>query len=187
MMFRGKWIRLRAFGNADLMPLWQSMNDPETMGLLSGAPVLPATVEDTAQFMAAQTSHSAGEYQFAMERLEDGRFLGRCGLSGLDRRSLHADVTVHIADADMRGRGYGRDAVALLCRFAFDELNLHRLKAQVFDCNENCLSCLAACGFQREGVLKEELYRFGAWHDVILLALMRSDWEARRTKGTGGV
>lgn len=186
-MFEGKWIRLRAFDNADLMPLWKSMNDEEAMGMLSGAPLLPATVEDTAQFMAAQTSHSAGEYQFAMERLEDGRFLGRCGLSSLDRRNLRADITVHVAEAGMRGRGYGRDAVALLCRFAFEDLNLRRLKAQVYDCNTLCLKCLEACGFQREGVLKEEMYRFGAWHDVIELALMRSDWEARREERAEGV
>lgn len=177
-MFEGQMVRLRAFDNGDLVPLWKSMNDADVMGLLSGAPVLPATMEDAAQFMAAQTSHSTGEYQFAIERLEDGRFLGRCGLSELDRRNLRAEVTIHIGEEEMRGRGYGTDALSILCRFAFEDLNLHRLKAHVYACNEHSIRCLEKSGFQQEGVLKEEMYRFGRWHDVVAYALMRCEWEA---------
>ena len=151
-MFEGQMVRLRAFDNGDLIPLWKSLNDADVMGLLSGAPVLPATMDDAAQFMAAQTSHSTGEYQFAIERLEDGRFLGRCGLSELDRRNLRAEVTIHIGEEEMRGRGYGTDALSILCRFAFEDLNLHRLKAHVYACNEHSIRCLEKSGFQQEGI-----------------------------------
>ena len=99
-MFEGKWIRLRAFDNADLMPLWKSMNDEEAMGMLSGAPLLPATVEDTAQFMAAQTSHSAGEYQFAMERLEDGSYDMMVDIMGPSYIALRCQENVDAAFAE---------------------------------------------------------------------------------------
>jgi len=37
-------------------------------------------------------------------------------------------------------------------------------------------------GFVREGAQREAVYRDGAYHDLIQMAILRSEWEARKAK-----
>ena len=51
--------------------------------------------------------------------------------------------------------------------------NLHKLKATVFAFNAGAIRCYEKCGFIREGVLRDEIYREGKYHDAIEMALIR--------------
>ena len=82
-------------------------------------------------------------------------------------------MAILIGEKDLHGKGFGADAVRTLCRFGFSEMNLRKIKAAVFDFNVPALRCYEKCGFVREGVLKQEMFRDGAYHDVILMALFR--------------
>ena len=67
-------------------------------------------------------------------------------------------------------RSEGSFFVKLLCGFCFQEMNLHKLKVQVLASNQAALRCYEANGFQREGLLRGELWRRGAWQDVVILS-----------------
>ena len=177
-MYTGEKIRLRAFDNSDLCRLMSYANDYSVMRSASGGLLLPSTVEDEARFMGSQTNYSAGEYQFAIEALENGELIGQCGLTHLSWKNRVAEVTILIGEKAYRGKGYGADAVRTLCRFAFDEMNLHKLKAVVFDFNDTAKRCYEKCGFTTEGLLREEIYREGKYHDVAVMSLIRNTEEA---------
>lgn len=172
-MYRGKMIRLRAFDNSDLCRLLTYVNDYDVMRSASGGLLLPSTVEDEARFMGNQTSYSAGEYQFAIEDLASGDLIGQCGLTRLSWKNRVAEVTILIGEKEYRGKGYGTDAIRTLCRFGFGEMNLHKLKAVVFDFNEPAKRCYEKCGFIIEGLLRDEIYREGKYHDVTVMSLIR--------------
>ena len=72
--------------------------------------------------------------------------------------------------APYRGRGYGTEALGLLCDFAFSEMNLHKLKVSVFAFNAAAIRCYEKNGFTREGLLRAEIFRAGAYQDVVELA-----------------
>lgn len=170
-MYQGDLIRLRAFENGDLLWALAYNNDYQIMrGAMSGM-LLPSNDNDEAQFMAQQSSYSRDKYQFAIETLAEKHFLGQCGFTQVDWKNRVAELGIIIGNQKDQGKGYGADAVKTLCRFGFQEMNLHKIKASVFDFNQAALKCYEKCGFQREGCLKQELYREGAYHDVILLAL----------------
>ena len=69
-----------------------------------------------------------------------------------------------------RGRGYGKEAMELLCDFCFREMNLHKLRVSVFAFNEAAVRCYLSCGFREEGRLEKELWRDGAYRDVLILS-----------------
>ena len=173
-MYEGRLVRLRAFDNSDLMRCLSFSNDYGIMRGASGAILYPSTVDDEARAMAGSTSYTSGEYQFAIETLGDGRFIGKCGFTKVNWRNRLGEIAILIGDREMQGRGYGADAVSTLCRFGFQEMNLRKIKAFVFDFNEAALRCYEKCGFRREAVLKKEMYREGAYHDVIVLSLFRN-------------
>ena len=174
-MYEGKLVRLRAPENGDLAPLLLYLNDYQTMRGAVGSLLLPVTEEDACGMLAAQGGHSRGEYQFSVETLAEGRMIGRCGFVSVDTRNRQAECAILIGDPAFRGRGYGSDALRTLCRFGFDEMNLHRIWARVLDFNEASLRCFTQCGFCREGVLRQDCWREGAWHDTVLLALLERE------------
>ncbi len=67
-MYQGKLVKLRAFDNSDLMYALSIQNDFQVMRTASSGILYPSTVEDQARFMSNQTSYTAGEYQFAIEK-----------------------------------------------------------------------------------------------------------------------
>lgn len=172
-MYEGKLVRLRAFDNSDLMKCLGYSNDYQVMRGASGGILYPSTVDDEARAMSGQTSYTAGEYQFAVETLQEGRFLGKCGFTKINWKNRLGELAILIGERDCQGKGYGTDAVRTLCKFGFEELNLHKIKAVVFDFNLPALRCYEKCGFVREGLLKQEIFREGAYHDVVVMGLLR--------------
>ena len=69
----------------------------------------------------------------------------------------------------------------LILRFAFNELNLHRVQLTVFEYNDRAVAVYERLGFQREGVYREALYRDGVRYDMYLYGLLRREWEAQQT------
>lgn len=172
-MYEGQLVRLRAFENSDLMHLVDFSSDYQVMRGASGGILYPATVDDEARAMSNNTSYTAGEYQFAIETLQDRRFIGKCGFTKVNWKNRTGELAILIGDPAYRGKGFGADAIQRLCAFGFEELNLHKIKALVFDFNEAALRCYEKSGFHREAVLKQEIYREGAYHDVVAMARFR--------------
>ncbi len=169
-MYEGKLVRLRAFEAEDLDAEHAFVNDYDTLkGMMSGIP-LPASMSDERQWIDRQSSYTFGEYQFAVENGE-GELVGRCGVTKIDWKNRVAELAIMIG-TPYRGRGYGTDAMAVLCDFCFREMNVHKLKVTVFAFNKPALRCYEQNGFVREGFLRQELWRDGAWQDVVILAKM---------------
>jgi RimJ/RimL family protein N-acetyltransferase len=172
-MYQGKLVVLRALEREDIARSHEFVNDYETMrGVLSGM-LYPSSFEDETRWADGQSSYTRGEYQFGVETLADKVFIGRCGFTRVDWKNRLAELGVLIGDQSYRGKGYGTDAVKTLCRFGFWELNLHKIKASVFDFNIAALRSYEKCGFVVEGTLKNELFRDGAYHDVIEMGLFK--------------
>ncbi|MBR3906031.1 MAG: GNAT family N-acetyltransferase [Clostridia bacterium] len=173
-MYQGKLVRLRAFDNSDLMYALSMNNDYNVMRTASSAILYPTTVEDQARFIANQTSYSSGDYQFAIERLDNGCFIGQCGVMQINWKNRRAELGIMLTK-EAAGKGFGTEAVSLLCKFAFDEMNLHKLKACVFSFNTPAIRCYEKCGFVHEGVLKDEVYREGQYHDACVMAKIKTE------------
>jgi len=176
-MYEGRLVRLRAFDNGDLMHFLSYDNDYQVMRGASGAILYPSTVDDEARAMSQSTSYTSGEYQFAVETLKDRQLIGKCGFTKVNWKNRMGEMAILIGEKEYRGKGYGADAVRTLCRFGFEEMNLHKIKAVVFAFNEAALRCYEKCGFRREGLLKEEMFREGAYHDVAVLGLIEHTME----------
>lgn len=149
-MIEGKKIRLRAFEGTDAAANHEFVNDPETLrGMMSGIP-FPSSYADEQQWLSQQSSYTRGEYQFAVETVDGDELAGRCGIIRVDWKNRMAKLAIMIGKP-YRGRGYGKEAMELLCDFCFREMNLHKLRVSVFAFNEAAVRCYLSCGFREEG------------------------------------
>lgn len=174
-MYEGKLVRLRAFEQSDIERSAQFVNDYQTVRTMVNTFLLPSSMDDERQWLSQQSSYTRGEYQFAVETL-DGLLIGRCGLTRIDWKNRIGEIGIMIGDSEWRGRGCGTEAVKLLCKFAFEEMNLNKLRLGVFDFNPAGIKCYEKCGFVREGCLRQEVFREGAYHDVYQYGLLASEF-----------
>jgi RimJ/RimL family protein N-acetyltransferase len=109
----------------------------------------------------------------------DGRAIGMCGLH-LDESKLNGGLGIAIGEKDCWGKGYGTAALREVLRVAFAEMKLHRVYLHAFPGNARGMRCYEKCGFRREGLLVQAHWKRGRWLDVIPMAILRLEWEARQ-------
>ncbi|HQL34309.1 MAG TPA: GNAT family protein, partial [Treponemataceae bacterium] len=63
--------------------------------------------------------------------------------------------------------------------FIFDQMNIRKIKLLVYAFNERAIKSYKKCGFIVEGIKKLEVYKNGAYHDEIEMALFRDDWRTQ--------
>ena len=74
-------------------------------------------------------------------------------------------------------QGYGTDATRTILRFAFTEMNLHRVSLGVLDYNARARRCYEKCGFREEGRVREHHFHDGRWHDQIMMGILQHEFE----------
>lgn len=103
-------------------------------------------------------------------RDEDDALVGGVTLSNI-RRGVAQTVSMGYWAGEMfAGRGYITAAVRAAVRFAFEDLELHRVEAACQPDNMASRRVLAKAGFTHEGVARAYLKINGAWRDHLLFA-----------------
>ncbi len=87
----------------------------------------------------------------------------------------HAGIDIYLS-ARFQGRGAGREAVALLARYLFEQRGHHRLTIDPAAANERAIRAYTAVGFRPAGVLRQyERGPDGTFHDGLLMDLLRGE------------
>lgn len=74
-------------------------------------------------------------------------------------------------------RGLGQRALHAILTHVFQQLGAHRLWLDVFSTNSRALHIYRKAGFQQEGILREAVYRDGAFHDLLLLSILDREFQ----------
>ena len=189
-MIRGERIYLRAIERDDLERCHDWMNDEElTATLAQRHPISLAREADWVE--RATRGQDPSELNFAICLAQGDRHIGNCGFVGIDRENRTATLGIFIGEKDCRGQGFGEEVVRALCRFAFEEMDLRKVRLDVHAGNAAAVKTYERVGFRREGVLREEQFRKGRPVDVIRMGLLRSELKrggppSPRAKARGG-
>ena len=114
---------------------------------------------------------------FYIRALEDNRLIGFIVMSDIQWAHGDAWIGIGIGERDDWGKGYGTDALRIILRYAFTELNLHRVSLGVFSYNQRAIRSYQKAGFKHEGSGRESLLRDGQRFDDQYMGVLRSEWE----------
>jgi RimJ/RimL family protein N-acetyltransferase len=170
-MIAGEHVILRALDAEDLDRCYRWMNDPQIVGTLKSRYPMPLFKE--AEWLEQAVRPSGTERHFAIERRDNREHIGNASIHDIDWVSRRARFGLFIGEPSAWNRGFGGDAIRTLARFAFDEMNLFKLRIEVFDYNERAKHLLEANGFVKEGKLAREFYREGVYHDIVIYSIFR--------------
>ncbi|NNU28809.1 GNAT family N-acetyltransferase [Isoptericola sp. JC619] len=181
----GEMVRLRPIQAPDAERLWESLHDPEGMRLTgTTASFTRQQIDD----WAATVADRDGRFDWAITpaAMRDGELvsddlIGEIVLNDIDPVSRSANLRLQMLP-DYRGRGYGREAIEHVLRFAFDDgpdgLRLHRVGLDVLSINPRAKALYASLGFVEEGRLRDA-YRDGDdWADAIVMGILEDEYRA---------
>ncbi len=170
-MIAGEHVILRAFERDDAERCYRWMNDPNIVRTLKAR--YPIAFQNEAEWLERAIHGNANERHFAVERRDDRNHIGNASLHDIDWVSRAAWFGLFIGEPSAWNRGFGSDAIASLVRFAFEEMNLRKLRINVFDYNDRAKHVLEARGFTHEGRLRDDFFRDGAYHDIVIYSIFR--------------
>lgn len=112
-----------------------------------------------------------GPYMFSIIN-ENDEFMGHVSLFNTNGRSL--TLGIYLAD-EFRSKGYGSEAMRLVCDYVFDELGYENIHLEVFSYNTGAIKFYKRAGFKICGVWHNERYAHGRLHDVIMMEYLKQD------------
>jgi RimJ/RimL family protein N-acetyltransferase len=135
---------------------------------------LPLSVDDLAHYIS-QMQVSPNDLLFGIFEKVNGRHIGNIKLGGINWTHSYGDVGLLLGNSNYHGRGYASDALILLCDFAFQELNIHKLIAGVHTENFASIKLFTKAGFALEGTRTLQFVdRSGNRFSGLLFGLLKS-------------
>jgi RimJ/RimL family protein N-acetyltransferase len=113
---------------------------------------------------------------FSIVDTQSDRLIGSCYLASIHHTHRTAELQIRIGCSDYRGRGYGTEAVKLLLKHGFHDLNLNRIYLHVFEDNIAAIKTYEKCNFQEEGTLRKAVFVNGKYKNVKMLSILKDEF-----------
>ena len=176
-MIYGERVRLCAIERTDLAQFTEWLNDPEVRrGLMYRIPFSLAEEENWYENMLKSPQE---EHPLGIEIMTDSgwKLIGNCRLFGIDWVARQAEFGIFIGAKNYWDQGYGTEAFKLMIDHGFKTLNLNRISLTVHENNPRAQRCYEKAGLSVEGSKRQAHYDEGQFFDIILMSILRSEWE----------
>jgi diamine N-acetyltransferase len=169
---KGKNIFLRALEPNDLEFIYAIEND-ESVWEISHTQT-PYSRFLVRQYLenANQDIYEAKQLRLAICENDDENAIGLIDLFDFDPKNNRAGIGILIKNTNDRNQGIGTEAVGLLINYAFYNLNLNQLYANIDTQNIGSLKLFTNFGFQKIGVKKQWNLVNGIYKDEALFQLI---------------
>tara|TARA_B100001939_G_scaffold326842_1_gene320664 strand:- start:7524 stop:8075 length:552 start_codon:yes stop_codon:yes gene_type:complete len=132
-----------------------------------------------------ETSHHYEDY---LERIREGRVLGFflfsndtnelvgvINLNNILMGAVRSASLGYYGAAQVAGKGYMREGLKLVLKFAVNKAGLHRIEANIQPGNSRSIALVKSLGFRKEGFSPEYLHINGQWRDHERWAILESE------------
>ncbi len=138
----------------------------------------PYTEENAAYFIedAIRKRNERSAFHFGI-RLNDGKLIGACGAHTIDYRDLRAEIGYWLGRTYW-GKGYAKEALALLLGFCFNNLRLNRVSVSVLAFNERSIKLLHSMNFSKEGTLRQNTLHEDKFVDDLVFSILKREYDA---------
>jgi len=153
--------------NAEFMRLYE---------LEPARPMSAAIVKKQYEKLEKRIEENKNLYHFTIRARADDRLIGKAVIQRVEWANGNCSIRLGIGAAEDRRKGYGTQALKMLLRFVFAELNLFRVTAYVPEYNEGATALLNKFGFVEEVRRRQALERDGRRWDLFVFGLLKDEW-----------
>ncbi|MDX2161352.1 MAG: GNAT family protein [bacterium] len=176
-LLHGELVTLTRPTRDDIEAFTSWTHDLEYQRLLRRGMVYPSSLEGMLSWFS-EMERNDKEIPFSIKTLVEDRLVGHLVINNILWQPRHCSFFIGIGGAADRGRGYGTDAVRVMLKYAFLEMNLHAVRLEVISYNPAGFRAYEKVGFRLDGTLRAWVYRDGVYYDVHTMSILRREWEA---------
>lgn len=180
-LYDGALVRLGPIDHENDAPIearWCA--DPDylrMLGIKVAYPFTASQLKKQYEKIEKAMDETRDQFYFTIRLREDDRLVGFAHINWVEWNHGAGGVILGIGDPADRRKGYGSEALRLLLRFAFDELNLFRVTAGVPEYNLPALNMFQKAGFVEEVRRRKAIERDLQTWDLLLLGLLQEEWK----------
>ena len=181
-IMKGKLVKLSSLDlgkDTQIMENWYQ--DTEFLRLMDSEPAVPRRMQQLKEWYEKSYSN---RYEFIVRLIKTNEAIGFIGFGGIDWAARDAWMGIGLGLRKNWGKGYGTEALLLLLRYGFEQLNLNRISLSVFSNNPRAIRSYEKVGFKVEGRLREVIYRDGQRYDEIFMRIFKEEWKDLWGKST---
>lgn len=151
-------------------------NNPDVLRYLIDFETTPdeAEVKSIIEWADSIFSRKTG-IRWAITQKSDDTMIGSCGFHLYNKTNRWAEIGYELHYKHWR-KGIMSDAVSELLRFCFDELQLHRVEANITVGNDGSAGLLSHLGFMLEGTWRDKVYWQGQFRSLWQFGLLESEY-----------
>ena len=138
-------------------------------------PMSAAIVKKQYEKLEKKIEEDKNLYHFMIRARADDRLVGKAVIQRIEWTNGNCSIRLGVGAAEDRRKGYGTQALKMLLRFAFAELNLFRVTAYVPEYNEGAIALLKKFGFDEEVRRRQALERDGRRWDLFVFGLLKDE------------
>jgi RimJ/RimL family protein N-acetyltransferase len=140
-------------------------------------PLSPEQVKKQYEALEKRVDEDKDLFHFRIRPRREDRLVGLAVIESVEWTNGNGFIKLGIGSPEDRRRGWGRQALSLLLRYAFAELNLFRVSAVVQEYNQAAIHLLGRFGFVEEVRRRQALHRDGRRWDLLVFGLLQSEWQ----------
>ena len=143
------------------------------------------SIVDSESFLSfAMEGYERGDFGgWGVVLKDSGAFVGTCGMDG-GYAPEHARAEIgYVLSREHWGKGLMPEAARAVIRFGFERMSLNRVEARCIAENTASARVMEKAGMIYEGTLREREFVKGAFRDIKLYSILRSEFRARRRRG----
>lgn len=120
-------------------------------------------------------------YAFGIIEKESGKYIGGIGLHGVSAKHKRGEFGYWM-NVKYRGRGYVKEAVAMILKFGFNDLKFARMTAHCMSTNTISEKIIRGAGLKYEGTLRKHIKHHGRWKDMKVFGILAEEYRALKKK-----
>lgn len=171
MNITGENIVLRAIRPEDCEVLLELINSEEIEKMIGGSS-FPVSPEEQRKWIEAQVARRDVLRCMIVPNSNENAAIGTVILSDISYKNGTAQVHIKL---NCPGKGYGSDAIKTITEYAFRELRMNCIYAEVLEYNQASRSMFEKCGFKKEGVLRARVFKGGEYVDVVSYSKLKDE------------
>lgn len=171
----GENIVLRAIDEKDAPLLLDMINDPSVEKNVGGSSFPVSFLTQLEWIKKQATIPDSTHLRCIIECLGTGKSVGMMALSDIDHKNGTAMSHIKLS-SKARGKGYAHDAHRTMLTYAFQELRLNCIYAEVLENNKASLKLFERLHFKQEGILRQRIYKQGQCLNVISLSILKDEF-----------
>ena len=173
----GDRIKLWQYQERDAIHIYMWQRDETTTKWMGRRYRIPKSLEEiTANVLELIKQPPKDAILYAIADKVTDFYLGGIDITSIDSINKNGILSVVIAEETNRNLGFATEAITLLLKHVFGNLQMHKIELRVDSDNEAAVECYSKLGFEFEGRLRDHIFADGKYREMILMGITETGW-----------